>query len=69
MCSSGDYRHTSTGGLSYKGKVTILSSLIWGMVPCYASKRDKMAGKLASFGIGAVAVSLIAEKFCGGWQA
>ena len=74
VCSSGNYRNTITGGLPPKGKVTTLSSIIWGVVSCWASRRENMPRKPSSVGSGTVAttpatVSLIEEGFYVGWRA
>ena len=65
MYGSGDSMHTSTVGLSPTGKVTILSSLDWGVVSCRSSRMGNMAGnpsryKFSAFSAISAKVSLTA---------
>ena len=76
MCGSGDSRHTTSGGLSPRGKVASLSSRNWGVMLSLSSSRAKIPGKRGALGLVTVAatpdmvlqVCCASARFGTGWK-
>ena len=66
MCGSGASRHTTSGGLSPRGKVASLSSREWGVVCDPSYSRAKMPGNPGTLGLGTVeyTLAMILQMIC-----